>query len=151
MIYDKLSMIEVYRGLYKNLDIAIDYLVTNDITVLPNGKTQINGDDVYINRVNVNLIDESDGIYEFHRKYLDIHVGIIGEERVLVSDIDKSKMVKEYSVEDDYGLVKGSRLNECVVDSKHFMICMLNEPHMPCVLSNDEKIITKIIVKVLAE
>ena len=44
MIYDLLTNIGNYRGMNRNLDKAIDYLMASDINTLPLGKTVIDGD-----------------------------------------------------------------------------------------------------------
>ena len=41
--------IEMYKGLYSNLDTAISYLASHDLTELPAGRTEVDGDQVYIN------------------------------------------------------------------------------------------------------
>ena len=48
MIYDLLANIGNYRGMNRNLDKAIDYLMTVDINTLPLGKTEIDGDRVFL-------------------------------------------------------------------------------------------------------
>ena len=44
MIYDLLTNIGNYRGMNRNLDKAIDYLMASDINTLPLGKTVIDGE-----------------------------------------------------------------------------------------------------------
>lgn len=46
MIYDMLTNVEKYRGISKNLDTAIDFLVKTDLASLPLGQTEIDGDNV---------------------------------------------------------------------------------------------------------
>ena len=46
MIYNKLKNIDLYKGLYPNLDIAIDYIKKGEYTSLPLGKHDIVGKDV---------------------------------------------------------------------------------------------------------
>ena len=49
MIYDKLENIGRYKGMNKHLDTAIDYILHNDLSSLPSGRTELDGDNVYIN------------------------------------------------------------------------------------------------------
>ena len=49
MIYDQLSNVERYRGLYKGLDVLIDWLGEHDPAQLPVGRNDICGDKVYAN------------------------------------------------------------------------------------------------------
>ena len=49
MIYDKLINIGLYKGMNKNLDTAIDFILSHDLNELPMEKTVVDGDNVYIN------------------------------------------------------------------------------------------------------
>ena len=48
MIFDKIKNIDLYRGLYPNLDIAIDYIKKGEYVDLPVGKHEIVGKDVFV-------------------------------------------------------------------------------------------------------
>ena len=49
MIYDKLENIGLYQGCHPNLDLAIRFILEHDLASLPPGKTEIAGDQVYVN------------------------------------------------------------------------------------------------------
>ena len=49
MIYDKLENIGRYKGMNKHLDTAIDYILHNDLSSLPSGRTELAVYNVYIN------------------------------------------------------------------------------------------------------
>ena len=55
MICDTLQHLGRYRGLHPNLDTAIDYLLTHDLTALPLGRTEVDGDKVFINLMDATL------------------------------------------------------------------------------------------------
>lgn len=46
MLYDTLENLNQYTGLFPNLDKAIDFIEDNDVSALPLGRTEIDGDDV---------------------------------------------------------------------------------------------------------
>ena len=48
MLYDTLENLNQYTGLFPNLDKAIDFIEDNDVSALPLGRTEIDGDDVYV-------------------------------------------------------------------------------------------------------
>ncbi|MTM35655.1 DUF386 family protein, partial [Turicibacter sanguinis] len=50
MIIGKLKDLPRYKGLNQNLDTAIDFISNHDLSTLPLGKTEIDGNDVFINR-----------------------------------------------------------------------------------------------------
>ena len=67
MIYDLLANIGNYRGMNRNLDKAIDYLMTVDINTLPLGKTEIDGDRVFLQVMEARTHELTDESYEVHR------------------------------------------------------------------------------------
>ncbi len=80
MIYDLLANIGNYRGMNRNLDKAIDYLMTVDINTLPLGKTEIDGDRVFLQVMEARTHELTDESYEVHRDYMDIQIDIDGCE-----------------------------------------------------------------------
>lgn len=140
MIYGKTDDLNTYKGIHPNLDKAIEYIQTHDLKQLSPGRTVIDSDNVYINVMDASLIKENEGIYEAHRQYLDLHIDIDGTEKVLFCDHVTENITKVYSKEDDYELLNGVKTSECCLDSNHYAICMLKEPHKPCVSDNSGKI-----------
>ena len=55
MICDTLQHLTRYKGLCKNLDTAIDYLLTHDPASLPLGRTEVDGEEVFINTMDATL------------------------------------------------------------------------------------------------
>ena len=47
MIYDKLINMGLYKGMNRNLDTAIDFILSHNLNELPMGKTVVDGDNVY--------------------------------------------------------------------------------------------------------
>lgn len=148
MIYGTIEELGRYKGVHSNLDKAIEYIQTHDLKLLPLGRTVVDADNVYINVMDANLIKEDAGIYESHRRYLDLHVDIEGSEKLLICDYSEGNITKEYSTADDYELMTGNKTCECSLDNAHFAICMLMEPHKPCV-SDAEGKIHKAVFKIL--
>ena len=53
MITDSILRLGQYRGLYKNLDTAIDFLAGCNLNELPDGTTQIDGSRVFVNVMDI--------------------------------------------------------------------------------------------------
>ena len=148
MIFDNIANIEKYKGIYKNLDTVIDFIKSDKLKTLKSGKNLIEGDDVYANcNMEAKTVNEKDGIYEMHKKYLDLHIDIEGSEKILFTDYSKDKETNSYNEESDYVLLNGNKNTECLLDKEHFAICMTEEPHMPCVRT-DKDITSKVIFKI---
>ncbi|MBO4643799.1 MAG: YhcH/YjgK/YiaL family protein [Alphaproteobacteria bacterium] len=148
MIFDSLSNIETYKGLYANLDEAIDFIRKNGLQTLKKGKNVIRGEDIFANFVDGKLIDETEGVYELHQHYLDLHIDIEGTEKILFADYVKSNETQAYSEDGDYALLTGNATAECLLDKNHFAICMIGEPHKPCVRNSEAGAVSKVIFKI---
>ena len=55
MIVDSFDYIACYKGLHPNLDTAIDWLNSHTLDALENGKTIIDGENVFINVMDADL------------------------------------------------------------------------------------------------
>ena len=74
MICDTLQHLGRYRGLHPNLDTAIDYLLAHDLAALPLGRTEVDGDKVFINLMDATLHPDAGYHPEYHKLYADLQV-----------------------------------------------------------------------------
>ena len=83
MICDALEHLDRYCGLHRNLDTAIDYLtayhVAHDLSDLPLGRTEVDGENVFINVMEADLSPDSTRL-EYHKKYADLQIDLTGGE-----------------------------------------------------------------------
>lgn len=80
MICDTLEHLGRYRGLHKNLDTALDFLARQDLSALPMGTTPVDGEEVYVMRMEAKL-HPAEGTYpEYHRIYADLQLDLTGAE-----------------------------------------------------------------------
>ncbi len=80
MICDTLDHLGRYRGLHKNLDTAIDWLTAHDVHALPLGRTEVDGEAVFINVMDAQLHPDEGSYPEYHRLYADLQLDITGSE-----------------------------------------------------------------------
>lgn len=151
MIYDEIANLNKYIQINKYIDDVIVFLSNNNLNELSLGKHEIIGDQVYVNIVESNLLEEQETVYELHHSYLDLHLDIDGEELIQFTPYCMENVQKEYDAEGDYELLTGKANLQCVLDNQHFSICMLGEPHMPCVKIGEKKTIKKAIFKIKHE
>ena len=55
MICDTLDQLHLYKGFHKNLDTAIEFLAAHPLDTLPLGRTEVDGDEVFINVMDADL------------------------------------------------------------------------------------------------
>jgi YhcH/YjgK/YiaL family protein len=82
MIVGKLVDLYRYKGIAKNIDTAIDFILNNDLLALPKGKTVVDGDNVYINRDTYVAKPYDECFFENHENYIDIQIVLKGKERI---------------------------------------------------------------------
>jgi YhcH/YjgK/YiaL family protein len=82
MILDTISSAERYTALHRRFGRAFRFLANTDLEALPDGRTDIDGDQMFV------LLNRKDGRgrdgarLEAHRRYIDIQYTIRGEEEI---------------------------------------------------------------------
>ena len=147
MIYDKMSNLELYKGMNRNLDTAIDFIVSHDLNKLPLGKTVVEQDHVFINIIETSAAPIGERQYEFHKNYMDIQMDLIGIERVDTGDSANAKYIS-YNEEGDVGSAMTTDLASCLIGTENFIICMAGEPHKPNIAASDNLFLKKAVCKV---
>ena len=58
MICDTLDQLHLYKGFHKNLDTAIEFLAAHPLDTLPLGRTEVDGDEVFINVMDAEAVKQ---------------------------------------------------------------------------------------------
>lgn len=148
MIYDKLTNISRYLGINANLDIAVSYVLTHDLSSLSIGKTVLDGDMIYINVMEASASPEEQQKYEIHKNYMDIQIDLTGTEIIQIGDSSSMQPLDTYNPETDFGTVDCRRLTSCTMGKGNFIICMAGEPHKPGISSGQDTALLKCVFKV---
>ena len=80
MICDTLEQLHLYKGFHKNLDTAIEFLAAHPLDTLPLGRTEVDGDEVFINVMDADLKPHTGSHAEYHRLYADLQIDLTGGE-----------------------------------------------------------------------
>lgn len=147
MIYDKMSNLKLYKGMNRNLDTAIDFIVSHDLNTLPLGKTVVDQDNVFINIMDTSAAPVEERQYEFHKNYMDIQMDLMGIEIVDTGDSGQAEYIN-YNEEGDVGTAVTAKLGSCLIGTENFIICMAGEPHKPNIAANDDLFLKKAVCKV---
>ncbi|QWT17472.1 YhcH/YjgK/YiaL family protein [Collinsella sp. zg1085] len=156
MVYDGLSALGLYRGLTRGLDVLIDWLEEHNLSELPLGRTDIDGNRVFANVMQTSTKLLEDAHFEIHHRYLDVQVDLDGVERVRTTP---SAVVPTGPFDElaDKGYCDAAADNTDVLEGSlaqgHFAIFMVNEPHMPNLAPAGEEPapLKKVCFKVLAD
>ena len=72
MFFDQLENLPRYQGVHKNIDTAIEYLMTHDLSSLDLGRYDVDEDRVFFFLQENILCQEQANSFEFHARYLDL-------------------------------------------------------------------------------
>ena len=147
MIFDAIKNIGQYKGISKNLDTAICFIEKTDLETLPLGKTEIDGDNVYVTVMNVETKDASELGFEIHKQYMDIQLDLEGTEKFYIG-LGKKEATAPFQEENDFGPCKVEQQVECVMGKGKFIVCMVEEAHLPSAKAGDDCKVKKAVFKV---
>ena len=147
MIFDKIENWERYLGISGNLDKAFKYMAETDLSLLEDGRHEIDGDNVFINVMQADTHPDKKE-YEVHEKYYDIQIDLAGCEDIWFSTAYE-EITRPYKEDGDIGMgiCKGETV--CHLSPGRFVVCEPKEPHLPGVAPGAEgEHIRKAVIKV---
>jgi len=147
MILDSIANIERYRSLSLNISKAIDYILSGKAENLPAGKTEIDGDEVFLLMNEYETKDQTECKTESHRIYIDIQWMIAGSEKVGFSFLDNQKVTESYNHEKDYTFYDAS-LDYFELKQGWFAIFFPTDLHCPSIAVHTHMKIRKAVLKV---
>ena len=102
-------------------------------------------DGVYVNVSQYQTKEES--FFEAHRRYIDIHYIISGEEIVEVADVSTMSVSKDYDEASDalLGMASGKRY---LLKEGQYMVLLPQEAHMPGISKGITRQVKKAVFKV---
>ena len=121
MLYDTLENLNQYTGLFPNLDKAIDFIEDNDVSALPLGRTEIDGDDVYVTVMEAEPTPGEGRAFETHSRYMDLQMDLEGAELCEVA---------------------------LVLGEGRFAVFMVEEPHKPAIKAQGCDKVKKAVFKI---
>ncbi|MEO6909059.1 MAG: YhcH/YjgK/YiaL family protein [Abditibacteriaceae bacterium] len=148
MIYDKLENIAVYSALHPLFPKAFEGLLHMDWDQLPCGRHDIMGDDIFVSLAEYQTVFPDQGVWEAHRRYIDIQLIVAGEEQ-MGHAFNSSLQIKEsYDTTNDVEFYSGT--GQLITFSKNtFAIYYPHDVHSPGLISGAPGTVRKAVAKVL--
>ena len=147
MIIDNLKNAGLYYGVSSGLKLALEYLQQTDFSKMEPGKYEIDGTNVFALVQQYKTKPMEQGVWEAHRKYIDVQFVYSGVELMGYSCIEGMKAVKGYDEVGDYLLLNGGG-SFFRAASGTFAVFAPGDAHMPCITDNVPSDIKKVVVKV---
>lgn len=146
MILSNFQHSDRIEGLHPLFKAAFDYIKSHDLLNAPLGRIEIDGEKLFINNSNPECVAAEDQVLEVHRKYIDIHVLLEGEETIGWKAIeDVTNETKAYDEEADCALYAEKADSYVTLKPGQFLIVYPEDPHAPII---GQGRIRKLIVKV---
>lgn len=149
MIVGKLRDIKRYKGISKNIDTAIDYVLTHDLLALPKGRTDIDGSNVYVNRDTYIAKPLEDCFFENHEHYLDLQIVLKGKEIFGFTDISNPtlQVTTPYNVDKDVTKYSAAKDTVYFTLEEGFALVFKEDIHLAKCKVDDE-IVEKAVIKI---
>lgn len=149
MIYDKIENIVHYDTTNMALKKAMGSIMNKDFLDFEDGKTTIDGEKVYAMKVGLTLKPVEEGVFEAHKKYIDIHVPLKNSEDVEVAFVDTLQVTSPYDEEGDCLLGTSDAAVSVHLTPGTFLLVYPDDAHKVGVTKNKSSSYQKVIYKVL--
>ena len=148
MICDTLDQLHLYKGFHKNLDTAIEFLAAHPLDTLPLGRTEVDGDEVFINVMDADLKPHTGSHAEYHRLYADLQIDLTGGEGWGYTN-EPGEEVGEYTV--DCGFQDSASVVSGALGEGRFVLFFPGELHKPGVARPGCAHVRKVVIKIRME
>lgn len=148
MIYGTIANRNRYRFLEDNIQKCFEYIKENHLEDFENGSYSIEDDIIFFNVVEyMTKTDKSEGFWEAHRRYIDLHYILRGSEKINLNFISKLKQ-GDFAEEDDFLPLEGEAAASVILTSGDFLICYPEDAHMTALSTTQSAPIKKAIFKI---
>ncbi len=150
MIYDTFEHIENYfpkeSPIYKALSFARNFDSSQ-----PDGKYEIEGNDIYALVSSYETGPAEEGRFEAHRKYIDVQILLEGEEKIETCPMAGLKTLVEYSEPKDVLFLETPSDSSSInMRPGHFGVFFPHDIHRPRCNLYGKRHVRKIVIKVRA-
>ena len=155
MIAAKLENAQFGEACAARIAKALAWVASTDMHALEPGRHDIDGDALFVNCMTVTTSLPASKSFEAHRRYLDIHYVIEGEELIGVAPVGECPELQAYNETDDYALYgdPADAARVTWVYLKEGELCMTPpaDAHKPACPPSEPALLKKICIKVLMD
>lgn len=148
MIFGNINEKNTFGALEEALKECMDYVKNHDLAAYEKGSHEIDGERLFVNIVEYATTTPENRFWEAHRKYLDVHVMLWGEEQIDLNFIGNLEQ-KDFVEKDDFLPLEGEPNAHVVLRSGDFLVCYPGDGHRTAVQVSESCNIKKAIFKVL--
>lgn len=147
MLYDTLENLNQYTGLFEHLDTAIAFIEDGGLEALPLGRTDVDGDAVYVTVSEAAPSPGEGRPFETHSRYIDLHIDLAGAElcEVALGDLEEETPYDEAA---DAALWRGDTSAALILGEGRFAVFMVEEAHKPLIQAKGFDRVKKAVFKI---
>lgn len=147
MIVDRIEHHALYTPLHSRFARAFEFLRQTGLADLAPGRREIDGDLLYATVAGYDTKPASKGVWEAHRRYIDVQYVLDGIERIGYAPLDRLRVTKPYDGEADALFAEGEG-SFVTVAAGMFAVLYPHDAHMPGTSVADPAPVRKVVVKV---
>ncbi|MCX6029268.1 MAG: YhcH/YjgK/YiaL family protein [Chloroflexi bacterium] len=157
MIVDLLANSQLYDVLSPRIRRAFEYLHQTDLAALELGNHEIDGKNIYVRVQQYATRPQEQGVWEAHRRYIDLQVIVEGAERICYAPLSRLTP-GAYDEAKDFWRLSGEG-DSVTLPSGSFMLLWPTDGHMPCLAvpgtaghaMDTPVLVKKVVVKIAVE
>lgn len=150
MIFGNLNQAQRYAFLPEKVKAFFKYVKEHDLLSYEEGSYKINGDEFFVNVNEYDTVLREDRFWEAHKKYIDVHVMLKGQEFIDVNFIDNMQL-GEYKADNDFQALDGDYKASVKLNPGDFLICYPEDAHRTGVIADEACHLKKAIFKIKVE
>jgi YhcH/YjgK/YiaL family protein len=149
MIIDRIDNAHLYYAVNIKFKWVFDYLHQIDADTIPVGKYEIDGENMYalVQQYNTKLKEQ--GVWEAHRRYIDLQYVVQGVEGIGYANINHLRQ-GDYESSKDFLPLRGEG-DLVILHGGSFVILMPEDAHMPGMAIISPAPVRKIVIKISVE
>ncbi len=132
MILDKIENADLYYDSVPGMERFMQFFNDNDLESFPAGKIRLNGDELFVNIIDLVGKDKKEVPMEAHKDYIDIQIPLTATERMgYKAQEDCEQVIKEYDEGKDVELYSDEAIAEFDVPVGYFAVFFPSDGHHP--------------------
>lgn len=147
MVLDSISQAERYSSLHPLFQTLFDYVRQNDLSKVPAGRITLDGDKLFINVNDSQLVSAEQQKLEVHRRYIDVHFPLSATETCGWTPLEHlGESDESFNVESDFAVYFQRAETYFSASPGQFYIVWPEDAHAPVIGQGS---IRKLVAKVL--
>jgi YhcH/YjgK/YiaL family protein len=147
MLIDQIRHAGAYTGMGPGLAQAFAFLASAPLATLALGRHEITGDRVFALVQDYLTKPPDAGVWEAHRRYIDVQYVVLGTERLGYAPLDRLTVTQPYDEAKDVVLLAGEG-DRVTAAAGTFVVFFPHDAHMPGLALGEPAPVRKVVVKV---